>query len=245
MKPVLIGCEYSATERDAFRARGFDAFSCDLKNCDGDPRWHIKSDVRDAIRSRSWLLIILHVDCTAMGVCGNKHYGVGKPKHGERLDAIEWTIETVRLALENPASVIFPILRNKFGADVQYIQPWQHGHPEQKKTGLALWNLPRLTETNNVHEYMMTLPRKERERIFFMSPSSQRGHERSRAYPGIADAMAEQWGDFIRSQVAPCGFCGDQPIIPAEPLNNARGDSANALASAKSVSFHSQEVTQP
>lgn len=205
MLPVLIGCEYSATERDAFRVRGFDAWSCDLLPTDGDPRWHIKGDVRDAIRSRRWSLIILHVDCTAMGVCGNRHYGRGKPKHSERIAAINWTLDTWDIAcahadsvaLENPASVIFPILRRDRGADVQYIQPWQHGHPEQKKTGLALRNLPRIVETDNVYDHMMTLPRKERERIHFMSPSADRGHERARAFPGIADAMADQWGSFI------------------------------------------------
>ncbi len=205
MDPILIGCEYSATEREAFAARGFEAWSCDLKPTEGDPRWHIEGDVRRAIAGRYWSLIVLHVDCTAMAVAGNRWYGSGQPRHAERLAAVDWTLRTVRLALahadsvalENPASVIFPILRRDLAADVQYIQPWQHGHPEQKRTGLALWNLPRLRETDNVHDHMMTLPRKERERIFFMSPGVDRGHERSRAYPGIADAMAQQWGDHI------------------------------------------------
>lgn len=208
MGPILIGCEYSGTVRDAFRRAGFDAWSCDLKRTDADPRWHIQGDVQEAIRSRRWSLIVLHIECTAMCVAGNKHYGAGKPKHGDRLAAIEWSLGTVDLALEhadsvaveNPASVIFPIFRDQRGADVTYVHPWQHGHPEQKKTGLALWNLPPLVETNNVHDHMMTLPRKERERIFFMSPGVDRGHERSRFYPGIAAAMASQWGDFIRNQ---------------------------------------------
>lgn len=204
---VLIGCEYSAIERDAFRAAAFDAWSCDFKPCDGDPRWHLQHDVREAITSRDWDLIILHLDCTKMAVCGNKHYGVGKPKHHERVEALAEAEEIARLALsvspsvaiENPASVIFPMLRRALNADVQYIQPWQHGHPEQKKTGLALWGLPRIVETNNVNDRMMTLPRKERERIFFMSPSADRGHERSRAYPGIASAFVVQWGQHLRS----------------------------------------------
>jgi len=207
---VLIGCEYSATERDAFRAAGFDAWSCDLKPTDGAPAYHIQGDVVDAIRSRHWGAIILHVDCTAMAVCGNKHYGVGKPKHQERLAAIEWTLRVVDkaqwhtgcLALENPASVIFPILRRDFCADVQYIQPYEHGHPEQKKTGLALWGLPPITPTNNVYDEMMLLPKKERERIFYMSPSADRGHERARAYPGIAQAFVDQWGPVIAASAA-------------------------------------------
>ena len=206
---VLVGCEYSATVRDAFRARGFDAWSCDLKPTDGDPRGHIQGDVREAIKSRRWSLIILHVDCTKMAVCGNRTHANTEG----RSEAIKWTRGTVDLALEqadsvaleNPASVIFPVLRREFGADVQYIQPWQHGHAEQKKTGLALWNLPRITPTNDVYEHMMTLPRKERERIFFMSPGEDRGHERSRFYPGFASAFAEQWGAFLKQVPVPKG----------------------------------------
>jgi hypothetical protein len=198
---VLIGCEYSATERDAFRAAGADAWSCDLKPTEGDPRWHIQGDVREAIKSRNWDTIILHVDCTAMAVCGNRTYGRGKPKHHLRQEAISWTVETARMALEqspyvaleNPASVIFPVLREQLGADVQYIQPWQFGHLEQKKTGLALWGLPRLAETSNVYAEMMKLPRNVRERIHYMAPSPDRAHERARAFPGIAGAMVSQW----------------------------------------------------
>jgi hypothetical protein len=207
---TLICCEYSATVRDAFRAQGIDAWSNDILPTEGDPRWHIQGDCRDAIRSRPWRLIVLHVDCTKMAVCGNKHYGRGKPRHHERLDAIRWTLGTVELALktaphvalENPASVIFPILRDHYNADVQYIQPWQHGHPEQKKTGLALWNLPRIQETHNVHGEMMLLPRSERERIFFMSPSADRGKERARFFPGFASAFASQWGSLLMERKA-------------------------------------------
>lgn len=200
--PWLIGCEYSGTVRDALLARGIPAYSCDLLPTESDPAWHIQGDVLRTIKSRRWAGIILHIPCTAMGVCGNKHYGRGKPKHGERIAAIEWSCEVVEAALgnaecvavENPASVIFPILRSEYGVDVQYIHPWQHGHPEQKKTGLALWGLPRLVPTDDVYGLMMALPRKERERIFYMSPSEDRGKERARFYPGIADAMADQWG---------------------------------------------------
>ena len=205
MTSVLIGCEYSATERDAFRRHGLDAWSCDLKPTDGDPRWHMRCDILDAIQSRQrWGLIVLHVDCTAMAVAGNRHYGRGKPLHRKRLAAVAWTLAAVALArehaasvvLENPASVIFPLLRER-GALVQYVQPYQHGHPEQKKTGLALWGVPPLRPTHDVHAEMMLLPKHKRERVFYMSPSPDRGHERSRAYQGIADAMAGQWAPQI------------------------------------------------
>ena len=206
---VLVACEYSATVRDAFRARGFNAWSCDLLDTEGDPHWHIQGDCIDAINSRQWDLIILHVPCTAMALCGNKHYGTDKPKHDERLDAINWTMKVwqaakdtgASVALENPASVIFPLLRNQ-GAETQYIQPWEYGHKEQKKTGLALHNLPKLTPTDDVYQEMMLLPKNERERIFYMTPSEDRGHLRSKFYTGFANAMADQWGDFLAMELA-------------------------------------------
>jgi hypothetical protein len=86
-------------------------------------------------------------------------------------------------------------LGSRIGKRSQAIQPYQFGHLEQKETWLWLHGLPLLTETNNVFDEMMKLPRKERERIHFMSPSESRGHERSRTFTGIADAMAEQWGE--------------------------------------------------
>lgn len=204
---VLVLCEYSATVRDAFRALGFDAWSCDILPTEGDPAFHIVGDAQEVLKRGWWDLVIMHVPCTAMGVCGNGTYGRGKAKHNEREEAIEWTLETVQLALaaaecvalENPASVIFPWLRDVYdcGVEVQYVQPWQHGHPEQKKTGLALFDLPKLVETDNVYDHMMTLPRAERERVFFMSPGKDRGKERARFYQGIANAMAAQWGSYL------------------------------------------------
>lgn len=202
MSRVLILCEYSATVRDAFRAKGHDAWSCDILDTEGDPRWHYKDDCQSVLRKGYWDLIVMHIPCTAMGVCGNGTYGTGKAKHNERLEALRWSVETVnmalqasdRVAVENPASVLFPALRGAHSSvDVQYVQPWQHGHPEQKKTGLALYNLPRLQETDNVYDHMMTLTKAERERVFYMSPGPDRGKERARFYQGLANAMADQW----------------------------------------------------
>lgn len=199
---ILISCEYSGTVRDAFLARGHNAFSNDILDSESKPERHLKMDCIQAIRSRRWDRIIIHIPCTAMGVCGNKHYGIGKPKHQERLDSVEWSLtvwdaaceQSDCVVMENPASVLFPVLREKRGAKVQYIQPWMFGHKEQKKTGLAIKGLPFLKENNNVYDEMMKLPKKERERIFYMSPSEDRGKERARFFPGIADAFAEQWG---------------------------------------------------
>jgi hypothetical protein len=200
--PWLVGCEYSATVRKALERVGNEAWSCDILPTEGDPAWHIVGDVRDAIASKDWGGIILHLPCTAMAVCGNSTYGRGMPKHHERIAAIRWSADVVRLALsvapkvalENPASVIFPVLRDQLRADVQYIQPYEFGHMEQKKTGLALWGLPRLIGTKNVRSAMMELPRNERERVHYMSPGPDRAKERARFYQGFAFAMGDQWG---------------------------------------------------
>lgn len=199
---VLVACEYSGTVRDAFLKRGHDAWSNDIIDTESNPDRHLKMDVLEAIWAFNWDQIIIHIPCTAMGVCGNRTYGKGKPRHQERIDALEWSLKVWsaarlradRVVMENPASVLFPALRNIMGADVQYIQPWMFGHMEQKKTGLALHGVKRLTPTHNVYDEMMMLPRKERERVWYMSPGPDRGKERARFFPGISDAMAAQWG---------------------------------------------------
>lgn len=94
-----------------------------------------------------------------------------------------------KIAVENPVSVMSTIYRKPD----QIIHPWQYGHPEEKTTCLWLKGLPKLTPTNNVREEMMKLTKKERERIYYMSPGPERAKERSKTFPGIARAMAEQW----------------------------------------------------
>lgn len=198
---ALVGCEYSATVRDALRAQGHDAWSNDILPTEGNPRWHIQGDIMDAINAQPWGLIIIHIPCTAMAVCGNSTYGVGQPKHDERLSALEWSLAvwdaacavSPRVAMENPASVLFPMLRAKRGATIQYVQPYEFGHLEQKKTGFAMRGLPRLKPTNNVYSEMMQLPKHIRERVHYMSPGPDRAKERARFYSGFAEAMAEQW----------------------------------------------------
>lgn len=201
---VLVGCEESGVVRDAFLRRGHNAWSNDLVPArNGGP--HLQMDVMQAV-PLGWDIIILHPDCTAMAVSGNRTYGRNKPDHWERIAQVEWTMGLWGLAkqyarlgvvLENPASVIFPKLKAA-GALVQYIHPWQFGHPEQKKTGLALHNLPKLVETDNVYETMMTLPLRERERVFHMPPGPNRKRDRSTTYHGVAEALAEQYGALGR-----------------------------------------------
>jgi hypothetical protein len=184
---VLVACEYSGRVRDAFLERGHDAYSCDLLPADdGGQERHYQQDCNEVI-SQGWDIIIMHPPCTALAVSGNRWYGTGMPKHSDRLESIEWTLSlwqhaianADRVCMENPVGVL-PL------KPTQYIQPWQFGHGETKKTGLWLHNLPPLVPTNVVDG--------REQRIWKMGPSPDRWKERSKTYEGIASAMAEQWG---------------------------------------------------
>ncbi len=189
---ILIGCEESQVVCKAFRDNGYKAVSCDLVKTRGNPEWHLQCDIIDAIKLKKWNLIILHPDCTAMAVSGNRWYGRGMKFYKKRVKAVEWTKKLwdlslkygVRVALENPVSVIFKYLKN-----VHYIQPWQFGHGETKKTGLSLHNLEPLKPTSIVGG--------RDQRIWKMGPSKTRKRDRSVTYKGIADAMAKQWGKLL------------------------------------------------
>lgn len=198
---VLIACEESGVVRDAFLARGHDAVSNDLQPARrGGP--HLQMDCREAIRGRGpWDIIIFHPDCTKMAVCGNRTYGRGKPRHNERWDSVGWTILTweiikrharVGACMENPQSVLWSHIDER----PQWVHPFMFGHPEQKKTGLALDRLPRLKATNDVSLEMQLLPRNQRERIHFMAPGPNRKRDRSETFLGIAEAKADQWGSL-------------------------------------------------
>jgi len=193
---VLVACEFSRTVASAFERAGHLAMSCDLLPAEA-PGPHYRGDIMDLLEvNHVWDLIILHPDCTKMAVCGNRHHA-GTPGRDE---AVEWTVDlwckaigsAPKVCLENPQSVVFKYLR-KWGAQVQYIQPHQFGHPETKKTGLALYNLPELQPTWDVSDIMGTLPPKERHKTWYASPSETRGKDRSVFYSGIARAMADQW----------------------------------------------------
>jgi len=196
---VLVGCEESGVVRDAFAARGHDAWSNDLIPARNGGK-HLQKDVMMAIvEDGPWDIIILHPECTKIAVSGNSTYGRGMPKHAERQIAIDWTIALFDLAcsnasigvcLENPVGV----LPKGIMPGPLYIHPWQFGHLEQKKTGLWLYSLPPLKPTNNVYESMMKLPKNKRERLHYMPPGPNRKRDRSETFKGIAEAMAAQWG---------------------------------------------------
>ena len=194
---VLVACEYSGTVRDAFIARGHDAISCDLLPTDATGPHH-QGDVYDLLMER-WDLIIAHPPCTALTVAGNSTYGECKPRYPERLEAAVWTEDlwenckavSNKVCFENPVGVL---TRLTSMPKANYIQPYQFGHKEQKRTGLFLHNLPPLVPTDDVYTEMMLLPKNVRERLHYLPPSPDRWKLRSTTYQGIANAMAEQWG---------------------------------------------------
>lgn len=194
---ILIGCEYSATVRDAFANKGHNVWSCDLLPSEKGGN-HYQCDIKEAIHKQKWDLIILHLPCTKIALCGNSTYGKGMKKHNERLESIEWTKSVYNEALSVCDAVVFENPKNVMGTYIgkrsQAIQPYEYGHLERKETWLWVNGLPLLQPTNDVYEEMMKLPKKERERIHYMSPSDNRGLERSRFFTGWATAMAEQWG---------------------------------------------------
>lgn len=186
---VLVACEYSATVRDAFRARGFDAWSCDLLPTEGDPQWHIQGDAILAPRTRHWDLLIAHPPCTHLAVSGARHFAA-KQASGVQQGALGFVQRLLdapvrHIALENPISIISSRIRKPD----QIVQPWQFGHGETKATCLWLKNLPKLKPTDIVEG--------REPRVHRMAPSPDRWKERSRTYQGIANAMASQWGDYL------------------------------------------------
>lgn len=198
---VLIGCEESQVVCKAFRNAGHEAYSCDLQPTRGNPDWHYQQDIKQVIPTRKWDLIILHPDCTAMALSGNRWYGANMPMSDKRIKSVEWTVSlwnlakkySDRVALENPKSVIFPILR-ELGAVIQYVQPWMFGHKENKETGFALHGLPALEETNNVKKLMVSMSKAETDKCHRMAPGKNRKRDRSKTYTGIADAAVKYWG---------------------------------------------------
>jgi hypothetical protein len=179
---VLVGFEYSGIVREAFTLRGHDAMSCDLKPTEKLGK-HYQGDFFD-IAYDGWDLIIAHPPCTFLAVSGNRWYA-GTQQRDDAVKYVEkiWDIPVGKLCIENPVGVLST--QSKLPKP-QYIQPWQFGHGETKKTGLWLRGLPPLQPTHIVSG--------REQRIFKMAPSESRSAERSRTYSGIAEAMADQWG---------------------------------------------------
>lgn len=195
---VLVACEYSGRVRNAFRALGHDAWSCDLLASESGNNYHIQGDVRLELH-RGWDLMVAHPPCTILTRAGARWWKGREAEQQEALDFVQLLMDAPigRIAIENPPGAIGTRIRP---AD-QYVQPWMFGHPETKATGLWLKNLPKLVPTNDVHAHMLTLPMKERSRVHYAAPGPDRWKERSTTLQGIADAMAAQWSAFVPAQL--------------------------------------------
>lgn len=199
---VLVACEFSGRVRQAFRARGHDAWSCDLLPAEDGDEHHIQGDALkcaintgDFYHHAQWDLMIAHPPCTYLTNAGARWW---PGRQQEQAAALEFVRRLLgcgikRIAIENPPGRIGSQIRK---AD-QYVHPWQFGHMETKTTGLWLENLPPLIPTQIVFDDMQKLPKHEKHRIHWMKPGPERSKERSRTYPGIAEAMAAQWGALL------------------------------------------------
>lgn len=202
---VLIGCERSGVIRRAFRERGHDAFSCDLEPAEDGSPFHYRADVLEVVKAEWCDLFIVHPECRYLSVSG-MHWNHRRPERAaaskEALAfahrCFEAFREVPRACLENPVS----ILSTAFRKPDQTVQPYDFGEDASKRTCFWLKNLPPLKATKRVPGRIVQWNGKSVERWSNqtdsgqnrLGPSEQRSMDRARTYPGIADAMAEQWG---------------------------------------------------
>ena len=190
---VLVACEESQAVTIEMRKLGIEAWSCDIEACSGGhPEWHIQRDVIPLL-NRDWDMIIAFPPCTHIAVSGAAWFKE-KRKDGRQQQGIDFFMQFVnckceKVAIENPIGIISTVWRKPD----QIIHPWQFGHGETKATCLWLKNLPLLEPTNIVNE--------RNHSIWKMPPSKERAKIRSKTFPGIAKAMAEQWGIIILMEV--------------------------------------------
>ena len=181
---VLIACEFSGRVREAFKAKGHDAISCDLLDTEIESENHYKGDVRDILNVK-WDMLIGFPPCTYLTKAGSRYWAKNRDKQEEALEFFRMllSLDIPHIALENPIGIISTRIRKPN----QIINPYQFGHPEKKMTCLWLKNLPLLKPTK-------LIPKDER--IDFISsdnPDANRWKHRSRTFTGIAEAMADQW----------------------------------------------------
>lgn len=215
---VLVACEFSGTVRNAFLDRGYDAWSCDILPAENGSNRHIRGDARDILNDGWDLLIVAHPPCTRL--CNSGISWLSRAPKGKTVEQVWreldeaaelfsafWNAPIERIAIENPIMHRHAKERiRNYAPPAQTVTPWQFGEPIQKKVCLWLKNLPGLTPTT-----IVSLPepaqciRKTGERAgkpyryYFHQGKS--AHERSRFFPGIAAAMAGQWGDDAVKQM--------------------------------------------
>ena len=193
---VLVACEFSGVVREAFRRRGHDAWSCDLLPSENGNRFHLQVDARWAISTRfEWDLLIAFPPCQYLSKAGGRWWKHRQVEQGAALAFVQRLMDApvLRIAIENPIGRISTAIRKPD----QMIHPYQFGDPWMKQTCLWLKNLPLLIPTNAVEpEGNWVKPGNKRPWRRFDGVREGGGgnaKDRSRTFPGIADAMAEQW----------------------------------------------------
>ncbi len=213
MSKVLVACEESQVVCKAFRAKGHEAYSCDLQDCSGGhPEWHIKGDALKEAYGGGYDMMIAHPPCTYLTYAGTAHWNApGRLK--KRLEALElfarfWEAPIHYICIENPRGCASPTIA-KYS---QEIHPWHFGDPQTKATWLWLKKLPPLTyATANtlfedkstadvIHTMFYKTGKKAGKPISWTdcyTPGEERGKLRSKTFPGIAQAFADQWGPLL------------------------------------------------
>lgn len=197
----IIGCEESQEVTKAFRELGIEVYSCDLQDCSGGrPEWHIKGDVIKEAYSGKYDFAVFHPPCTYLTNSGVRWlYNSDGSKNTDRWQNLLWSRRFFMdllnapidfIAIENP----IPHKHAYLPKYDQLIQPWQFGHGETKATCLWLKGFPKLEPTEIVEG--------REQRIWKMAPGPERSKMRSKTFPGIAQAMACQWSEYLLKKVA-------------------------------------------
>lgn len=202
---ILVACEESQAVTIELRKLGHEAFSCDLLPCSGShPEWHIQGDALQQLNN-GWDMLIAFPPCTDLAVSGARHFD-RKQKDGSQQKSIDFFMQFVnapieKIAIENPIGIMSKIYRKPD----QIIQPWQYGDKAQKSTCLWLKNLPQLQPTEIVEkgeffEWICSKTgKKKKQPLWFYQAlinsktPEERRTLRSKTFPGIAKAMAQQW----------------------------------------------------
>jgi len=201
MGRVLVACEFSGIVRRAFAARGHDAWSCDLLPAEDGSNHHIVGDARQHLDDGWDLLVVAHPPCTRL--CNSGVRWFSRPPKGKTVELMWadlaegaalfsafWNAPVPRICVENPVMHRHAkALIENYSQPAQSVQPWQFGHGETKRTCFWLRGLPRLVPTDIVAG--------RKARVHRMPPRADRWRERSRFFPGIATAMADQWGGLL------------------------------------------------
>lgn len=222
LKNVLIACEESQRVCMAFREKGFNAFSCDILECSGGhPEWHVQGDALKLMRAydfetmtgcrhviHGWDLIIAHPPCTYLTCTGNRWFNIEKygdkarERYKKRDKAAEFFMRFAQadcphIAIENPIGYMSTFYRKPD----QIVQPFWFGDAERKATCLWLKGLPKLAATKMVEPIVCRYRNGRTDPAWHMNtislPAEERARARSKTFPGIAKAMAEQWGDYL------------------------------------------------